>query len=51
MSKFGNYVVQTAYEKSNGEQKKLILKNIKQTLKNLQFNIENSPIKHVVIFL
>jgi hypothetical protein len=51
MSKFGNYVVQTAFEKSNTDQKNLILKNIKQTLINLQFNIENTPLKHVVSFL
>lgn len=46
-NKFGNYVVQTLYQKSNQNQRKVILQNIKKTMKMVH-SIETTPLKHIL---
>jgi hypothetical protein len=46
-NKFGNYVIQRAFEKSNQAQRYRILVNIKYTIMNMPNSLK-SPMRHVL---
>ena len=49
-NRFGNYVIQRAFEQSNVKQKNVIVEKIKQILKTVP-NAETTPLKHILKYM